>query len=77
MSISRNTEQLRPKLDKTINLEDFEDFYWPKQELISFCAKEVLKTSGGKKVLEARIRHYHMTGEIAGYTNIKKVRFKV
>ena len=47
MSISRNNEQLRPKLDKTINLEDFEDFYWFKQELISFCATKEIKTSGG------------------------------
>lgn len=72
MENSRNPEESRPKLDKVISLEDFEDFYWFKQELISFCAKEGLKTSGGKKELAARILHYLKTGEVLALSQEKK-----
>jgi hypothetical protein len=72
MGKNLNPEESRPKLDKTISLEDFEDFYWPKQELISFCAKEGLKTSGGKTELAERIQHYLKSGEIITTSQDKK-----
>lgn len=53
----------RPILNNTISLKDFKEFYWLKNELISFCKAEKLKTSGSKTVLASRIEIYIKTGK--------------
>ncbi len=63
---------IRPKLDKKINIEDFRDFYWLKEELINFCRKEGLNKQGGKIELTARIEKYIITGRKETSANIKK-----
>ena len=55
----------RPPLDPDISVKDFQEFYWLKEELIAFCRKEQLPTSGSKLTLAKRIEHYLHTGEIA------------
>lgn len=53
----------RPNLDKFISLADFNDFYWLKEELVDFCKRVGISTSGGKIEISDRIRHYIQTGE--------------
>ena len=53
----------RPNLSKNINSDQFRDFYYLKQELVSFCRAEKLSTTGGKQELTERIAHYLETGE--------------
>jgi hypothetical protein len=53
----------RPPLNKYINLKDFREFYWLKEELLEFCRKEELKKSGGKIELTNRIEIYLKTGK--------------
>ena len=53
----------RPKLDKNMSPKDFKDFYWLKEELVSFCKENKLKSSGGKIEIANRIIHFLETGE--------------
>jgi hypothetical protein len=62
----------RPILDKNISIEDFNDFYWLKQELIDFCKTIGLSTSGGKIEITERIRCFLETGEVNNYKPIKE-----
>lgn len=52
----------RPELNKNIAVRDFTDFYWLKEELISFCKAEGLPKSGSKIEIADRITHYLQTG---------------
>ena len=45
----------RPKLDKSISIEDFRDFYWLKEELVTFCRSNGISTTGEKQELADRI----------------------
>lgn len=54
----------RPLLDKNISLEDFNDFYWLKQELVDFCKRNGISTTGGKIEISERIRHFISTGNV-------------
>ncbi len=54
----------KPILDKDISLEDFNDFYWLKEELIHFCRTIGISSTGGKIEIADRIRTYLATGEI-------------
>ncbi|MCX6180651.1 MAG: DUF6434 domain-containing protein [Bacteroidetes bacterium] len=53
----------RPTLDRDISLADFNDFYWLKEELVDFCKRIGISTSGGKIEISDRIRHYILTGK--------------
>src|SRR5690554_6931278 len=53
----------RPNLDKSISLDDFNDFYWLKEELVDFCKRVGISTSGSKIQISDRIRHYILTGK--------------
>ncbi len=55
-------ETKRPKLDKSINICDFSDFYWMKAELQEFCRKMGLSTYGGKIEITERIKIFLKTG---------------
>jgi hypothetical protein len=53
----------RPALNNSISLKDFKDFYWLKEELISFCKKNEITHSGGKIEITNRIIHFLETGD--------------
>ena len=53
----------RPTLTNSTTPKDFQDFYWLKEELSTFCRQEGLKVGGSKIELASRITHYLRTGE--------------
>ena len=53
----------RPNLDNNINSKEFREYYYLKEELIEFCRKNSLQTTGGKIELTERIAHFLETGE--------------
>lgn len=62
----------RPKLDKYISLQDFKDFYWLKEELVTFGKTIGIDTSGGKIDITERIAEYIKTGFVLKKTNFRK-----
>ena len=67
----------KPILDKEISLEDFNDFYWLKKELVHFCQAIGISSTGGKIEISDRIRTYLSTGEIVKQVkNIHKTKSK-
>lgn len=56
---------MRPDLTENISIEDFCNFYWLKEELVSFCRQKEIPTSGSKIELAERIKLYLQTGQIA------------
>ncbi|MDR3282717.1 MAG: SAP domain-containing protein [Candidatus Methanoplasma sp.] len=55
----------RPELSVSTSAEEFQSFYYLKEELVRFCRTERLQTSGGKVELAERISIYLETGERA------------
>lgn len=66
----------RPELNKDISIVDFNDFYWLKQELIDFCKKVGISTSGGKIEIADRIRLYIQSGETISKERREKTKSK-
>lgn len=62
----------RPILDKNLDSKTFRTFYYLKEELLDFCRKNNLPTSGGKIEITDRIAHYLDTGEIPTVKGRKK-----
>jgi hypothetical protein len=54
----------RPKLNKNINIKDFQDFYWLKKELATFCKEIGIISVGGKIDIANRIEEYLKTGKV-------------
>lgn len=54
----------RPKLNKNIDIKDFQDFYWLKKELAIFCKEIGIISVGGKIDIANRIEEYLKTGKI-------------
>ncbi len=54
----------RPQLDKNLSAKSFEEFYWLKEELVIFCRKIGISSSGGKRDISDRISKFLQTGEI-------------
>lgn len=54
----------RPELNNNISIKDFKDFYWLKQELMSFCKERGICRTGGKLELSSRIEKHLTSGEI-------------
>lgn len=54
---------MRPPLTKSISLEDFQNYYWLKAELQTFCREHGLPASGSKTEITERISHYLTYGE--------------
>ncbi len=55
---------LRPTLSTEINVQQFCDFYWLKEELQTFCRDNGISASGSKKEIADRIKVFLQTGEI-------------
>ena len=53
----------RPNLDITLDSKVFKEYYYLKQELVTFCQKYNLQTSGNKMELTARISNFLETGQ--------------
>lgn len=53
----------RPNLDKNLDSNLFKEYYYLKEELIDFCRKNNLQTTGGKIELTERIAKFLATGE--------------
>ncbi len=67
----------KPILNKEISLEDFNDFYWLKKELVHFCRTMGISSTGGKIEISNRIRTYLSTGEIVKRVkNTDKIKSK-
>lgn len=64
----------RPKLSKIISINDFKDFYWLKEELVDFCRRENLVTTGGKIEITRRIEEFLLSGKRIG--SFKKQKAK-
>lgn len=64
---------MRPPLTKSISLEDFQNFYWLKAELQTFCREHGLSASGSKIEITERISHYLHTGKILKNSSSQKV----
>ena len=58
----------RPELNKKLDSKTFRDYYYLKEELIDFCRKNNLQTTGSKIELTDRISKYLDTGEIISKT---------
>ncbi|HHT7238632.1 MULTISPECIES: DUF6434 domain-containing protein [Bacillus] len=55
---------MRPPLTKSISLEDFQNYYWLKAELQTFCREHDLPATDSKVEITERISHYLTTGKI-------------
>ena len=55
---------MRPILSKDINVQQFSDFYWLKEELQIFCRDNGISASGSKIEVADRIKTFLQTGEI-------------
>ena len=53
----------RPNLDIKLDSKTFKEYYYLKEELIDFCKKNQLQTTGGKIELTERIAKFLATGE--------------
>lgn len=63
----------RPELNRDISETDFRTFYWLKRELIDFCRRHGLPTSGSKFDLTDRIATFLSTGNVP-QKNTKQAR---
>ncbi|MEC2987534.1 DUF6434 domain-containing protein [Bacillus cereus] len=64
---------MRPSLTKTISLTDFQNYYWLKAELQTFCREHGLPASGSKIEITERISHYLTTGKVLKNSSVPKV----
>lgn len=62
----------RPNIDNQLNSKTFRNFYYLKAELVDFCRKNGLPTSGSKIELTDRIAHFLDTGQVLPTVNRKK-----
>lgn len=54
----------RPELTDHISVEDFNSFYWLKEELTGFCRTKGISTAGGKMEISERIIGFLQNGQI-------------
>ncbi|WP_411167823.1 DUF6434 domain-containing protein [Clostridium sp. MB05] len=64
----------RPILNRDLNSKTFQEYYYLKEELVTFCRNEGLSTSGGKIELTDRISHFLDTGEKRKSESRKKTK---
>lgn len=53
-------------LHKNLDSETFRNYYFLKEELVDFCRKNGLPTSGGKQEITERVAHFLDTGKVLG-----------
>lgn len=62
----------RPELDKKLDSKIFREFYYLKEELVDFCRKNDLPTSGGKLEITDRIAYFLETGKVLSASTARK-----
>lgn len=62
----------RPNLDNILDSKTFKEYYYLKEELIDFCRKNDLQTTGGKLELTERIAKFLDTGKKTYKTHIAR-----
>ncbi len=62
----------RPDLNPSIPPEEFKNYYWLKEELVSFCTQAKLPTSGDKIEITERIYYFLTTKKIKPQKTKKK-----
>jgi len=62
----------KPELNSNTSLKDFKDFYWLKEELVSFCKKNEINCSGGKIEIANRIIYFLETGKKDRKRNVQR-----
>lgn len=67
----------RPILNRRLDGKTFRNFYYLKEELVSFCRANGLPTSGGKNEIMDRIAHYLDTGEVLQEASTHKPKASV
>lgn len=55
---------MRPELKRELDVQDFRNFYWLKEELQTFCRENGISAIGSKIEITDRIAAYLQTGEI-------------
>ena len=53
----------RPVLDKNLESKTFRDFYYLKEELVTFCRENGILVSGGKIEITERIAYFLIRAE--------------
>lgn len=64
----------RPELNKDLDSKTFRDFYYLKEELVDFCRKCGLPTSGGKIEITDRVAYFLDTGKVLNNSAAKRNR---
>ncbi|RAP44553.1 MAG: hypothetical protein BZ135_07900 [Methanosphaera sp. rholeuAM6] len=59
---------MKPILSKELSTEEFNEYYYLKEELIDFCHKEGLKSTGKRVDLEKRINKYLLNNKTMNNT---------
>lgn len=62
----------RPDLDISLDSKKFREYYYLKEELVDFCRKHNLQSTGGKLELTDRIAEFLDTGKRNSATHIKR-----
>lgn len=55
---------MRPTLNQRLTVADFENYYWLKEELQTFCRQNAMSATGSKLEITSRIKTFLETGEI-------------
>lgn len=55
---------MRPTLTRDINIKEYRDYYWLKEELQDFCRKHGISTTGSKIEISDRVETFILTGKI-------------
>lgn len=63
---------MKPELKGNLNVQDFRNYYWLKEELQSFCRENGISASGSKMEISDRIETFLQTGEIK--KPVRKIR---
>lgn len=64
----------RPELNKELDADTFREYYWLKEELVSFCRSSGIPSSGGKTELSDRIYGFLKTGIVISEPRHSKSR---
>lgn len=62
----------RPKLDKNLDGKTFREFYYLKEELVDFCRRYGLPTSGGKLEITEKIAHFLIQARLSPQRKCRK-----
>ena len=67
----------RPELTANTDISTFRNYYYLKEELVQFCRKNSLPTSGSKQELMERIAHFLETGKVLNSSTQRKAAVTV